>query len=227
MSDVSVREVNQMIETTDHWGFVKTPYGELYLAGNDDGIAMRYYHGKEYEPESLAVWASLCDNAVVIDVGAHTGIYSLAAYRSGARTVSSVEPYYLNMARLKMNLKHAGYTTLRCVYACAGSDSGTSSIAYNGTTAYCTTGGRVGPYLNWPTLPVPMVTLDRVAPMATVIKIDVESNTLDVLAGMTRLLQHTPAILIEATEAEIYAVLRPYGYTFSVLDGRNLYCTVP
>jgi hypothetical protein len=74
---------------TNHWGFVTTPYGKMWLAGNDDGVALRFHHGYVYEPVSLAAWQACCEcGGVAIDVGAHTGVYTLAAYAAGARRVS-------------------------------------------------------------------------------------------------------------------------------------------
>ena len=107
---MTVAEVNELVKTTDHWGFVDCGVGKLYLAGNDDGIALRFLHGHDYEPESLVVWRQLCENAkLVIDIGSHTGFYTLAAYQVGAKSVLSLEPYWLNMARLAMNARANGY----------------------------------------------------------------------------------------------------------------------
>ena len=226
MSDATLVEVNAMIHLTDHWGFVETPYGELYLAGNDDGIALRFFHGKDYEPESLLLWSRLCAGKIVIDVGAHTGIYSLAAYLAGASWVYSIEPYYMNIARLKMNLRKNGYGTKCCLYACASDHDGMTMLSVNGTPYYCTAGAHMGPHEQWPMLPVPSLALDTLPIIPDVVKIDVEGFELAVLKGMSRILESRPDLIIESTEHAIADILKPFGYTFSLLDERNVYATV-
>lgn len=224
---MTVMELNTLLKKTDHWGFVETPYGDLYLAGNDDGIAVRYVHGHEYEPESLAAWVRLCARAeCVMDVGAHTGLYSLAAYQAGASRVISIEPYYLNMARLKMNLRYNGYAIHDCIYACASDTAGYAAFSTSRNGAYCSTGGRLGGRSGWHHNLSQVVTGDSLAPQVDLIKIDTEGTVPQVLRGMTRLLQTTPVLLLEATQAEVEDILSPLGYGYTILDERNLFCRV-
>src|SRR3990167_3554507 len=112
--------VRRLLKKPPVWDWVQ----DMYLAGNDCVIAMRLLDGQQYEPQSRKLWKSICANCgpedIVIDVGAHTGRYSLDAWEAGAKKVVSIEPYHLNFARLVMNLHHSGFPTHLCVYAAAG-----------------------------------------------------------------------------------------------------------
>src|SRR5688572_33446484 len=50
----------------------------MFLCDRDDGIALRLLWKREFEPTSLAIWRRLAlDAELVVDVGGHTGIYSI------------------------------------------------------------------------------------------------------------------------------------------------------
>ena len=52
---------------------------QMFLA-NDDGVALRFFWNGCYEAFAMKIWAELSvKSEVIIDVGAHTGAYTLAA----------------------------------------------------------------------------------------------------------------------------------------------------
>jgi hypothetical protein len=55
-----------------------------------------------YEPLSLALWSELVAGAqLVVDVGAHTRVFTLVVHAANARArIIALEPYELNCARL-------------------------------------------------------------------------------------------------------------------------------
>lgn len=222
MIEVELAEINGLIRSTDHWGMVGTPYGRMYLAGNDDGIALRYYHNKGYEDSSLALWYRLCKGAeCVADVGAHTGIYSLAAYSAGAKRVISVEPYWLNASRLVLNLRANGYPTSGVRYMAAGSWDGITGVTNGGNwpIGYCSAGMRIDPSTTKSV--VITKTLDKIIgdwPMPTVVKIDVEGYTDNVLFGMRKILESTPDLIFERDKTEVESILEGHGYTLRSID---------
>ena len=225
MSDLSVVNVNRLVSETDYWGDVQTPYGKLYLAGNDDGVALRFHHGYEYEPESLAWWTERCQHATAVDVGAHTGLYTLAAYVAGVLLVDSFEPYYLNMARMNMNLRLNGWPVKRCHFSAAASKAGFIRFSVFGHPHHCSTGGHIGVNPKFISSMVPCCRLDDVVTSADVVKIDVEGHACEVLDGMTRLLESRPALLIEESPG-LEPRLRALGYSIQRLDDRNVAATV-
>lgn len=213
-------DIATLRKSTDHWGWVDG----LYLAKNDDGVAMRLYHGYAYEPQSMKLWRKLCADAeLVIDVGAHTGIYSLDAYRAGAKIVLSVEPYHLNYARLIMNLRHAGFMVHGAAYCAAGEVDELAFLNVGCLTYYCATGGTVKVVEDYsPGIaqhPINVRRLDTLLhdelhSLVAVIKIDTESHGVSVLRGASRILEARPHLILECIERGMGDLLRPLGYRF-------------
>lgn len=219
-------EVRALGKKTNHYGFVETPYGRMYLGGRDDGIAMRYLHGYVYEPVSMEIWSRRCAGAdLVADVGAHTGIYALAAFKAGAKRVMMFEPYYLNAARLVLNLTSNHRPTDDVIVAAASSQFGLSVLHVpmsHGTGHYCTTASTVDPKGHRSPFGTILTTLDRVIRTpATILKLDVEFHVAKVLQGATELLTHQPDIILEVFEDGITEILEPLGYHFWLIDERK------
>lgn len=212
--------IRALHEKTNYWGWVEG----LYLGGNDDGIAIRLHNGVPYEAQSRKLWVALCKDAdLVVDIGAHTGIYSLAAWRAGAKSVLSVEPYHLNYARLVMNLHHAGFSTDNTVFCAAGHTDGRTTLNVDSTSYYCSAGGKVGVQEKGREVgmqyPVNVRRLDTLLnkdeqAKVRVVKIDTENHGKFVLLGMQNILEHHPDLILECTETGMGAMLKPLGYKF-------------
>lgn len=225
--------INDLCHQTNHWGFVETPHGRMFLAKNDDGIAMRYLHGYGYEPRALALWQQHCaEAACVVDVGSHTGIYALAARQAGARQVFAVEPNPLNYARLVMNMRANEYRGDRCFLAAASDAQRLAWLSLVNQGSYLSTGGILTDKVHGIGFVVQAMPLDELIPVAQhaairMVKIDVEGHTEAVLTGMTAILAHRPALLVEATVNDLRAWL-PAEYQIQQIneeeDGRNCYC---
>lgn len=209
--------VNQMAGLANVWGWVQLDGFEMYLAGNDCGVCLKTLYGQPYEPQSLALWKSIA-NGVVVDVGAHTGVYTLTAWRQGAAVVS-IEPYMLNYARLMMNVRKNGFNTDN-LYAFAATDNdGIETFVTSSNKSYCTSGGRLGSG-GKDTFVVPTLRLDAITDVPiTAMKIDVEGAAKRVLKGAERILrEHRPDLLIECTEEGLTEILAPLGYKFFVVN---------
>jgi FkbM family methyltransferase len=215
----------ELYRASNYWGWVEHDGYKMFLGKNDCGVAMRLRAGFEYEPVSMKLWADLCRGAeLALDIGAHTGIYSLCAFRHGAKDVCAIEPFHLNNARLDLNLRANGYNSAGVWLGCALDKNGYTQLSVRSSIGYCSTGGKVGPrddatasYI------VPCKRMDthidesfhsKVGP----IKIDVENSAKQVLAGMPKILSHKPNLLIEVTEDGLTEILKPYGYRFFMLD---------
>ena len=229
--------VNALVKATNIWDFVITPAGKMFVAKNDDGIALRFYHGMTYDTKASDIWGGLCKGAeIVIDVGAHTGFYSLLAYKSGAKRVISVEPYMINYARLAMNLRANGWPVSGCRYVAASDMRGMVKLSIPATPHYCSTGcsvyegdKRFGSSF------VEMVLLDDLIdpsdyPKVNAIKIDVEGAAHKVLQGMPKLLDQGPDIIIEVDDPykttsqaiqktkDIFNLLEGLGYVLTKIE---------
>lgn len=216
----AVRKIQELIDGPEFWGWVEG----MYLAGNDCGIALRLKAGQDYEPQSRKLWREICKGAeLVIDVGAHTGIYSLDAWKAGAKNVCSIEPYHLNFARLVMNLRHAGFDANSAFCIAAGSENKYTQLTVNTPTHYCSSGARIGAAAKITERsrhhPVKMKMLDSLikreyhAKVAAV-KIDTEFAGCEVLKGMTEILSHRPDLILECVENGMGDILKPLGYHF-------------
>ena len=58
----------------------------MFLCDNDDGVALRFLWNGVFEPMSLALGTTLARSAeIVLDVGVHSGCYTIAACRANQR----------------------------------------------------------------------------------------------------------------------------------------------
>ena len=77
---------------------------------NDDASAVKYFWHGSFDLTSLDLWYELSKKeGIYIDIGAHTGLYTMTSLQSNPlNNVISIEPYYLNTARLITNLRLNG-----------------------------------------------------------------------------------------------------------------------
>ncbi len=217
MGEIGIPELHRLQKLPKHWGFVEG----LYLGGGDDGIALRLLHGVQYEPVSRALWRKLCAGAeLVLDVGAHSGIYTLDAYRAGAKWVVAVEPHPINFGRLVLNVRHAGYSPGGLFYGAAGDADAKCWLVAKGGGYTCSTGGRLGLHnVNGVEYPVKVIRLDSLVPREAwekvrVVKIDVEGHETRVLGGMEEILGYRPDLIVECIRSGMDDILKPLGYRF-------------
>jgi FkbM family methyltransferase len=182
-----------------------------------------------YEPETVAPYLRfVADAAVVIDIGAYTGYYSLlAAAKNRSARVFAFEPHPGVAARLGHNLDLNPSLTVTVIPSAVGAQRGVASF-----------------YLGGPGLPLSSSlapawkTLDRAIPVTVtdldsfvaewglekvdVIKVDVESVEDAVIRGMTGVLSRfRPTIFLEVLPGEYRGetskLLRELGYLFYYL----------
>ena len=85
---------------------------------NDDGVVVRYLWRDKFEPFSLELWYKLTrkENSIFFDIGAHTGIYSIVGNLNKKQNqIISIEPYYINYARLVSNLHLNKISSKNCI----------------------------------------------------------------------------------------------------------------
>lgn len=168
--------------------------------------------------------------AVVFDIGANTGFYTLiAARRAGRRgVVHAFEPNPHNLAALRehVRLNHFNQVT---VHPLALADtSGEMAFDDAGSfTGRLTTSGR----LNVAVKTLDQCVRDRELPPPTVMKIDVEGAELAVLRGGRELfVNQRPTLFLATHGGEVHAaccrLLAEWGYRLESLDpGRPLTAT--
>lgn len=191
----------------------------LYHVVPEDLLGIRlYWQGwRRWEPDVLLPFSKFAISSPrILDVGAHSGIYSLfgCALNSDVE-IFSFEPFLPIYERMLDNLDRNGFRQ-RCktFQAAVGDVSGTARfhVAEDRTmSAIVETGGD---------LEIPVVTLDDVVPhdgRTGLVKIDVEGHEYRVLRGMRGILGDSrPVVLFECNPggdgAGINALLREHGY---------------
>lgn len=219
-------------------GFVDAPLFPdltfvMFLSNNDDGVALRWLWNGCYEPMSLGLWALLARQAnVIFDIGAHTGVYTLAAAVANRKaTIVSCEPYDLNHARLLLNLRANGLTT-GTAYLIAISDcDDVVPFAVSTNSWYLSTGGSVGERVGAIARHVPAMRLDTIYQQnkakIALIKIDTEGHELAVVRGARDVLRESgPDILMESvfseSTGELERLLQAQGYSYYLVDDDKL-----
>lgn len=203
---------------------------KMFLGGNDDGVALRFFWNGGYETHSLKLWSYLSRrvNGLIMDIGAHTGAYTLTALKQKPERVLSFEPYFMNYARLSLNLRSNGFGSENAFMVAISDSSGYKDFSVNTDTYYMSTGGKLGSRKNSINYPVITVTIDNFleqnsGPMVGLVKIDVEGHELNVLSGAVNLLRESrPLIFFESIDAahsyELCHFLGRFDYSFALID---------
>ena len=226
--------IDQLQSQPPYCGFVEGVVFEdlkfvMLLVDSDDGVALRWMWNHAYEPMSLALWSLLARKSdVILDVGAHTGVYSMAASIANDKaTVISVEPSWLNLSRLAANLRSNGLSLEYIVPAAISDTEGITDFTLQTQFVYHSTGGKFAPASDKRSLQVQTLRIDSLYAQhkiaANLIKIDVEGHEANVLRSMPNVLTEcAPEILIEATDTygakECTAILKDHGYRFFCID---------
>jgi FkbM family methyltransferase len=230
--------ISELLAKPPYWGWVPCANGAerfyMLLGGRDDGVALRFFWNGSYERTTLAAWSWFARRtACIIDVGAHTGAYSLAAFAAAgtASRVISFEPHFMNFARLNLNLRANGFPTVNACMLGVGAREEILPFTIRTGLDYLTTGGTIGSGNGGFTTSIRVVSLDEflsrgLRPTVGLVKIDVEGFEAHCLAGMHALLEEArPTVFFECIDrtagAEVQAILADYGYRFYLVDDRD------
>lgn len=204
-------------------------YG-VELIESGDMVCLSARNNGHFEPESMTAWLDVAqshEHAYMVDVGAYTGLYALAAARHGAY-VLALEPNPNSARRLRLNMAnnppvHGDVVDMPWA---AGDREGRHPFTLHGR-AHMTSAASLddhGEYM------VPVTTIDALCQTASpvrAIKIDVEGYELSVLRGAhDTLSRHHPMVIAEAltddAANELIEHMAQYGYTHAYADKRNL-----
>jgi FkbM family methyltransferase len=181
---------------------------------------------KSFEPMSMKLWCELVKDAeVIIDVGAHVGVYSLvaAALRHDI-IIDAFEPNPDCYARLVLHCNMNEFVNLIPYRNAIATKE--EVVALNFTTTkgdgYLQSGSQLGPRPkgrpSWGEVYVRTEHLS--VEWKTLIKIDVEDAERMVFEGMTGL-ENKPHILLETFSQEnadyITGVTKPHGYRYHLI----------
>jgi FkbM family methyltransferase len=193
------------------------------LGQEDDNVLDALYYRRGWESGETRLFATLAhDAAVVLDLGANSGVYSLLATRiSTTVRVVAVEPSPVNAARLRRNLELNGERRVTVIEAAVGASDGTLelTIPADGSISDVASGidafSRAHYDIDYTRVSVAQMTVDRLVDdcgldRVDLIKIDVEYLELEVLKGATRTLtDFGPVVLAEVLDYDVFTGDRP------------------
>ena len=177
----------------------------------------------------LAIWRRLvmdCDLAV--DVGGHTGIYSIVAGLTNPKAeLHTFEPHEMNFGRLLLNLRANGVKANHSHNLAASRAKGAVPFKVK-INHYLSSGGSVAAEGEEFSKMVPTGPIDDHVPLGAhraCVKIDTEGHELEVLAGMQRLLGLRPDVILETAFVpamqQTQTDLKAAGYRFFYIEERS------
>ena len=196
---------------------------------NDDSTATEYFwKGADNTSSSLNLWFDISkEEGTYLDVGAHTGTFVLTALKSNSKNfVIAIEPFYLNLARLVVNLRINDlnyYKNVQTIGMAASNTGGIKKFNVNFRGTYLYKGGKIddsGEPIN--TIKIDDINFDTMNKKVKGIKIDTEGEDLNVLIGSQKTIQKfKPNIIIEVrnkNKANIQKILNQLNYTMYNVD---------
>jgi len=189
---------------------------------NDDSSIVKYFWKDEHDLISLNLWYEISrEHGTFIDVGAHTGLYTLTSVRANNKNdVICFEPHFMNLARLITNLRLNG-ATKNVISVLAAASNFTGKTKFNITTekSYLSKGGKIdssGDDID--VYAIDDIYYDRLHKPLRGIKIDTEGEDYKVLLGCEKLINYyKPKIIIEVREdnkLKIKLFLKKFKYKF-------------
>ena len=162
-----------------------------------------------------------------VDVGAHIGLYTVAAARATAGRVLAFEPNPLARAQLAENVRRNGCTNVAVVPKAVAAFPGRALLHVPATPDPSFSSLDAGRFAEGEPIDVEVTTVDaEVAALGlrpTVVKVDVEGGELDVVAGMERTLRELrPVLLVEVSEASARELARRLERYSGFRVGRRL-----
>lgn len=232
---MNLDELNQLPK---HMGVVdvktsKTSFKMLNIL-NDDSTATEYFwKGADNVSSSLNLWFDISkEEGIYLDVGAHTGTFVLTALKSNSKNfVIAIEPFYLNLARLVVNLRINDlnyYKNVQTIGVAASNTGGIKKFNVNFRGTYLYKGGKIddsGESIN--TIRIDDINFYNMNKSVKGIKIDTEGEDLNVLIGSQKTIQKfKPKIIIEVrneNKVNIQKILNELKYEiYSVDDHSNI-----
>ena len=212
----------------------ESPPFVMFTAADCPRAADILYH-RHFEPTSMRLWCRLVPLATgIFDVGAHVGVYSLAAaaIRQDIR-IQAFEPNPYAFSRLRLHKLINRFDTIVENRVALAHKSGHAVFSWwEKEGSLISSGGTIArkDASRFQKIVVDMAPLDTLPAATTIgprglIKIDVEGAEGTVFEGMTGVLAHRPDIILESFSAsicaEINARVLPLGYRVYLIRERE------
>jgi FkbM family methyltransferase len=196
----------------------------MFICRNDDAVALRMLWNHTYETKSTKIWLeSARKSRCILDIGAHTGIYSiLAALENPKAEIAALEPSPVNFGRLVTNVRGNHLNNVMPMHAAVSIKRGYERFGTPTQQWYLSTGGKLSPERAKEVSMVKTICGDQFDGV-DLIKMDTEGNELNCLKGMTDTLRNKPDILFECSsdKEEIFDILHTAGYRIYSVDDKE------
>ena len=234
----------------EHYSPIEHPYFGYYtvnifdcpnftmFTNNDCPRAMDILFRRSFEPMSMRLWCKLVKHAgIAIDIGAHVGVYSLAAaaLRSDL-PVLAIEPNPDVFARLKVHCELNKFKNIDPIRLGIADRTTSTNLKWRKKPGGFLSSGSSfvvdvpnSKYIE--ETKVAVTSLDEITKniqmkQPVIIKIDVEGAEVLVIKSMTRLLASRPDIIIETffddKTNQISDILSKYNYSSFLIDEVNM-----
>ena len=204
--NLSLAELNKLPSHNGVYDFKisKTSFLMLNIINDDSSVVKHFWKGS-HDLEELDLWFEISKNeGVFIDVGAHTGLYTITSLKANPKNnVFCFEPYFMNLSRLTTNLRLNGiFKNVSSVLGAASNFDGKSKFKIATERSYMSKGGMLseeGEDIN--VYKLDTLLFKKFEKKLNAIKIDTEGEDLNVLLGAENLIkEYKPKIIIEVRE---------------------------
>ena len=207
----------------------KTSSWLMLLANTDDMVAAKYFYSGQYEQTSITLWCALVQHSnMVLDIGSHTGVYSLAASATNSSVkIFSIEPVAQNVYRQRLNIRANGFTNITVIQAAASKQTGVVQLNVPDLGSYLTQGASLTSKTKSSKLTqVRGISIDKSIQFhdtLDLVKIDAEGGEIEAMLGMKHTIEkHLPIILFECNDPKICKpvekILFDLNYRIFVID---------
>lgn len=199
---------------------------DLICIKNDDSSVVNFFWKGHHDTKSLDLWGEITkEKGLYIDVGAHTGLYTIVGLLSNpGNVVFSIEPSFLNMGRLISNLRLNGLfqNNLRFLGA-VSKVSGQGFFKLHQDFSFMSKGGLLsekGERVN--IIKLDDIQINGENKFIRGLKIDTEGEDYNVLLGAENLIKNfKPQIIIEVrneNKEKIQDFLKLFNYKFYLVE---------
>ena len=222
-------DINQLVELPTFSGVWELKFRDIYFKMiniyNDDLVPTKFFWKDKYEQLSLNLWYEFTRdlNAVHIDVGSHTGVYTIIGNLNKTKNnIISLEPYYINFSRMLTNLKLNKISLENSLLVAASKDNGVAKFKTLTHIRQHTSGGSIQNEGNHSVKKIRLDDINIGNQKVGTIKIDTEGHEYEVLIGSELIIKnYRPDIIFEINQASAQNCLDYLincGYSFFLID---------
>lgn len=211
--NLSLQELNKLPIYNGIYNFKISKTSFLILnIRNDDSSAIKHFWRGSHELKELDIWYDISrKEGVFIDVGAHTGLYTLASLKANpSNNIIAFEPYFMNLSRLITNMRLNGFTkNVSTILGAVSNFDGQSKFQISTERSYLTQGGKISQEgIDTHVYRLDTLLYKKVKKKLQAIKIDTEGEDFKVLQGAENLIkEHKPKVIIEVREKNKLSII--------------------